>query len=78
MSAISVNLPDSLQKRLEELARKENVSVEQFINSALAEKISALLTEEYLEQRAKRGNRERFERAMEKAPDVEPQEYDHL
>jgi predicted transcriptional regulator len=78
MSAISVNLPDSLQKRLEELAKKENVSIEQFISTALAEKISAMLTEEYLEQRARRASRDKFERAMEKVPVVEPEEYDRL
>jgi predicted transcriptional regulator len=78
MSAISLNLPDSLYKRLEELAKRENVSIDQFISSALAEKISALLTQEYLEQRASRGDREKFERAMNKAADTEPEEYDRL
>ncbi len=78
MSAISLNLPDSLYKRLEELAKRENVSIDQFISSALAEKISALLTQEYLEQRASRGDREKFEQAMNKAADTEPEEYDRL
>jgi Ribbon-helix-helix protein, copG family. len=78
MSAISLNLPDSLYKRLEELAKRENVSIDQFISSALAEKISALLTQEYLEQRASRGDREKLERAMNKAADTEPEEYDRL
>jgi len=35
-----------------ELARRENASINQMITLALAEKISALLTEEYLEERA--------------------------
>jgi hypothetical protein len=33
-------------------------------------------TEEYLAQRAERGDRTRFERAMSKAADVSPPEYD--
>lgn len=78
MSAISLNLPDSLYKRLEELAKRENVSIDQFISSALAEKISALMTQEYLEQRASRGDREKFERAMNNVADTEPEEYDRL
>jgi hypothetical protein len=43
-----------------ELAVLENISVNQLISSALAEKISALLTEEYLRQRAERSSREKF------------------
>jgi hypothetical protein len=45
---------------------------------ALTEKMSALLTEEYLEERAKRGSRKRFQRAMAKVPKVTPEEYDRL
>ena len=78
MSAINLNLPESLQSRLEEIARRENVSVEQFIASALAEKVSALLTEEYLEQRARRGSRAKFEEAMEKVPEADPDQEDKL
>jgi hypothetical protein len=44
----------------------------------LAEKISALMTEEYLAERAARGSREKFERAMLKVADVEPEERDRL
>jgi hypothetical protein len=38
------------------LAEKESVSINQLITLALAEKLSALMTEDYLEERAKRGN----------------------
>ena len=47
MSTLSVRLPDSLHKMAKELAVLENISVNQLISSALAEKISALMTEEY-------------------------------
>ena len=55
MSAISLSLPESLLKQATALAQKENVSINQLITLALAEKLSALMTEEYLEERAKRG-----------------------
>ena len=55
-----------------EVAREENISINQLIALALAEKLSALHAEEYLEQRARRGNRAAFERAMSKVPDVAP------
>jgi len=78
MSTIRLRLPDSLHEQVRELAEKERVPINQLITMALAEKISALMTEEYLEKRAKRGDREKFERAMAKVAKVEPEEYDRL
>ena len=37
-----------------------------------------LFARNYLEQRAKRGSREKFERALSRVPDVEPEEHDKL
>jgi len=78
MSTISLRLPDSLHETARELAKKDHVSINQFISMALAEKISALITGEYLEERAKRGSRKKFEKAMAKAADVTPEEYDKI
>jgi hypothetical protein len=78
MSAISLRLPESLHDAVRELARQENVSMNQFITLALAEKISALMTEEYLAERASRGSRDKFERAMRNVADVEPAERDRI
>ena len=76
MSTISLRLPNSLHGTVRELAKRESVSINQFITLALAEKISALMTEDYLGERAKQGDRVKFERAMAKVADVEPEEYD--
>ncbi len=78
MSTISLRLPDSLHRQVRKLAQEESVSINQLITVALAEKLSALTTEEYLEQRAKRGSRKQFQRAMAKVPKVKPEEYDRL
>jgi predicted transcriptional regulator len=78
MSSISLRLSESLHKRIRELAKKEGISINQLINSALAEKVSALMTVEYLEERAKRGSRSRFERALSKVKDIEPREEDRI
>lgn len=72
MSTMSLRLPESLHKKAKEVAKQEGVSMNQLITTALAEKLSALLTEEYLEARARRGSREKFERVLEKVPDREP------
>ena len=78
MSTLSVRLPDSLHKKLKELAEKESVSLNQFITLAVSEKMSALLTVDYLKERTKRGNRKAFEDIMSEVPDVEPEDYDKL
>ena len=78
MSTISLRLPDSLHKASRELAEKENVSINQLITLELAEKISALATEDYLNERAKRGDRQKFESALSKIADIEPEERDKL
>ncbi len=78
MSTISIRLPESLYKRAKELSVKENVSIDQLITLALAEKISALDTETYLQERAKRGSREKFLKVLEKVRDVAPEEHDRL
>ena len=66
MSTISLRLPESLHEKARELARQENVSINQLVATALAEKLSALVTEEYLRERAKRGNRRKFEAVLRK------------
>lgn len=76
MSTLSLRLPDSLHNGVKELASKEGISINQFIATAVAEKMSALMTEDYLRERAKRGSREKYEAALAEVPDVEPEEYD--
>ena len=78
MSTISLRLPNSLHKQVRELAKQENVSINQFITLALAEKVSALATEDYLEERAARGQRDKFEQALSRVADVEPLPQDAL
>jgi predicted transcriptional regulator len=78
MSSISLRLSESLHKKIRELAKKEGISINQLINSALAEKVSALMTVEYLKERAKRGSRIRFDRALSKVKDIKPREEDRI
>ena len=78
MGKLSVRLPNSLHDMAKELARRDNVSLNQMITTALAEKISALATEEYLEARARRGSRRKFRAAMAKVPRRPPLPGDEL
>ena len=76
MGTLSVRLPDSLHMKVRQLAEREGISINQFIATAVAEKLAALMTEEYLEERAKHGNRGKYEAALAQVPDVEPEPYD--
>ena len=78
MSTLSVRLPKSVHEQVKVLARAEGISMNQFIALAVAEKVAALQTVNYLEERAKRGSREKLLAVLAKAPDVEPEEYDRL
>jgi hypothetical protein len=75
---MNIKVPDSLLKQAQAMAEKEDMTLEQFINSALAEKMAAWMTVEYLKQRAAHGSREKFEQAMNKVPDSEPETFDRI
>jgi len=76
MSAVTVELPRSIHKKLKELAEKEGYSLEQFLASAAAEKLSVMLQTEFLEREARLGTREGFEKVLAAVPDVEPENPD--
>jgi hypothetical protein len=78
MSAINVRLPDSLHQMAKQVAMQDHISLNQFITSAVAEKISALTTEHYLEERARKGSQAKFRKALAMVPDVEPEPFDRL
>jgi hypothetical protein len=67
-----------LHEQLRSLAEQEGISINQFITLAIAEKMAMIDTKQYLQQRAKRGNREKLLAVLAKAPDVEPEEADKL
>jgi len=69
MSALSLRLPESIHRHIREIAKKEGVSINQFISSAVSEKISALMTEDYLEKRAKKRD---FRKILAKVPSRAP------
>lgn len=76
MSALSIRLPESLHKNAKAYAQQEGISVNQLISTALAEKLSALAAQDYLERRAARASRGKFESALASVPDAEPDAWD--
>ncbi|MEM6520828.1 MAG: toxin-antitoxin system HicB family antitoxin [Cyanobacteria bacterium P01_C01_bin.70] len=78
MSNLSIQPPDSLYKRLQILAKQDGVSLDQFIALAVAEKISALTTEGYLQERASQGNPSKYESVLAKVADIKSDPRDQL
>jgi len=78
MGTLGLRLLDSLHEQIKKLAEKDGISINQFVSSAVAEKMSALMTVEYLEKRAKRSSKAKFKNALSKISDTEPEEFDIL
>lgn len=78
MTDLNVKIPESLYKQIEALASKENMSIEQLVAVALSAQVSAWMTKDYLEEKAKRGSWDKFQQVLNKVPDVEPDDYDKL
>jgi hypothetical protein len=55
-SNYALRLPASLKKAVEAVAREDGTTINQFIVSAVAEKLSALKTADYFAERAARGD----------------------
>ena len=78
MSTITVRLPKSLHAKIRELAQAEGISMNQFLVIAAAEKMAALMTEDYLTHEAQHGKRADFAKVLHAVPHVEPEDYDRL
>ena len=80
MSALNLRLPESLHVQVRELAQRDKVSINQFVTLAVAEKVAALRTLDYIEQRGQQGSSEKLERVLHKVAeaDREPDEADRL
>jgi hypothetical protein len=78
MSNYALRLPSSLKKAAEELAREDGTTLNQFIVTAVAEKLSALRTAEYFRQRAARADLEAFDRLMSREGGEPPRPGDEL
>lgn len=78
MSALNLRLPNSVHRHIKEIATKEGVSINQFISAAVSEKISAIMTEEYLNARAERADRNKFAELLDGVSARKPVSGDEL
>ncbi len=76
MSTLSVRFPDSLHDAVKDYAKEDHISINQFVISAVIEKITALDTAEYIEKRGEKGSKEKYLNVLQKAPHVKTREED--
>ncbi|MDA7632781.1 toxin-antitoxin system HicB family antitoxin [bacterium] len=78
MSTLSLRLPDSIHRHIKEIAEREGVSINQLISTAVTEKVSALLTDDYIRERAARADKKTFQKILKKVPNRVPMKGDEL
>ena len=78
MSALSLRLPDSIHRYIKEIAKREGVSINQFISSAVSEKISAIMTDELLTERARKAKQGALKKVLDRVPSRPPIPGDEL
>ena len=76
MGSLSLRMTDSYHTAVKEIASQDNISINQFIVSAVAEKIASFETQKYLEQRADKASVGKFKYVLSKVPGVEPADFD--
>ncbi len=72
MTTLNLTLPNSIERHLQEMADMDGVPIDQFVMSAVAEKISALTAETYLRTRAERADPAALRAILDKVPDRTP------
>ena len=78
MITLTIQLPESLKKTIEDLAAREGYSVSQFLASAAGEKLAVVMTMDYLRREAAAGRREDFDKYLAASPAVPPLLRDEL
>lgn len=78
MSQYALRLPDSLFDYAKKIARKDHTSLNQLFVTAIAEKLSALGTEDLLNARAKLADEKEYYSVLGKVANVPPEEGDEI
>lgn len=75
-STYPLRLPVSLKAALEKLSKEDGTSINQFVVTAVAEKIAALKTADFFEDRRTKADRELFSRVLNRPGGEPPQPRD--
>ena len=78
MATLSVRFPNSVHDAIKNIAKEDDISINQFVISAVIEKITALDTEKYIEHKAKKGSKEKYLGVLKKVPNIKPTNKDDV
>jgi hypothetical protein len=73
-----LRLPRSLKEAVERLSRQDGTSINQFVAMAVAEKVSALQTARFFEDRRARADFKTFDKIMRRHGGKPPREGDEM
>jgi hypothetical protein len=73
-----LRLPRSLKEVVEQLSREDGTSINQFVTTAVAEKVSALSTARYFADRKARAEFQSFDKIMRRRRGKPPREGDEM
>ena len=68
MSTLTIQLPESIRAEAELLSRRDGITLDQFLATAAAEKVSALKTVDFLRDEAARGSAEDWDFVLSRVP----------
>jgi hypothetical protein len=78
MSTISIKIPDSVRNRVEDIAREDGVTVDDFVASVLLQRVAVANADSYVRSRAKSGSASQLVDLLGKAPNVVPDPADRI
>ena len=73
-----LRLPQSLKDSVERLSRQDGTSINQFVAMAVAEKVSALQTARYFEDRKAQADFKAFDKIMRRRSGMPPRDGDEM
>lgn len=77
-STYPLRLPKSIKAEAEKLAREEGISMNQFVATAVAEKLSAMRTMEFFAQRRSRADLAAFRKLLRRQGGESPRAGDEI
>ena len=78
MSSYALRLPASIKAEAEKLAAEDGTSLNQFVATAVAEKVSALRTATFLATRRGKADWDAFDRLMQRGGGQQPEPGDEI
>jgi hypothetical protein len=78
MTTLSAQIPDSLARKVTDLARGEQVTVDSIVAIAQASQIAGWEVRNSVEARARRGNPDDLRKALDRVPTRQPLEGDEV